>query len=108
MDPSSLPTARSRKRQARKEPVDRVLEDAVTKAVSSAQKDIQAKRLSPEGHFPLLANSMPVAVWIADTEKRRHWFNDRWFQFTGRSLEQEFGDGWKKACTRTTCSVSTR
>lgn len=41
-----------------------------------------------------IANYLPVLIWMADTEKSCYYFNDKWLLFTGRTLEQEFGNGW--------------
>src|SRR6185369_481258 len=32
--------------------------------------------------------------WIADTTRQYTWFNRPWLEFTGRALEQEYGQGW--------------
>lgn len=47
-----------------------------------------------EERFRQLADTAPVLVWISDTEKKGVFFNRRWLEFTGRTLEQELGDGW--------------
>ena len=44
--------------------------------------------------FMVMANSAPVLLWIAGTDKAYFFFNKAWLQFTGRSLEQETGNGW--------------
>ena len=49
-----------------------------------------------EERFRLMADTAPVLVWRADVEKRRDFFNRPWLEFTGRTLEQERGDGWTK------------
>ena len=47
-----------------------------------------------EGLFRLVADRLPLLVWIADSDKRCTYFNKPWLDFTGRSLESEIGDGW--------------
>ncbi|MFC3199709.1 PAS domain S-box protein [Parapedobacter deserti] len=42
----------------------------------------------------ITADAAPVLMWGASADKRRYVFNASWFHFTGRSLEQEQGDGW--------------
>lgn len=52
---------------------------------------------SPPGRadaFRLLAERAPAMAWRAGPDGRRDWFNEAWLAFTGRSLEQEAGEGW--------------
>ena len=42
----------------------------------------------------LVADSVPLLVWISGTDKRCTYFNKHWLDFTGRPLETEIGDGW--------------
>jgi PAS domain S-box-containing protein len=35
-----------------------------------------------------------VLIWISDADKTCIWFNSRWLDFTGRTIEQERGYGW--------------
>ncbi|GEP44677.1 hybrid sensor histidine kinase/response regulator [Brevifollis gellanilyticus] len=53
----------------------------------------QAMRQSDE-HFRTIANAAPLLIWLASTDKLCYFFNKGWLDFTGRSLEQEVGNGW--------------
>ncbi len=47
-----------------------------------------------ELHFRTLANSGQALVWTAGLDKGCDYFNEPWLAFTGRTLEQELGQGW--------------
>jgi len=47
-----------------------------------------------ELRFRTTANAAPVLIWMSGPDKRCTWFNQRWLDFVGRSMEQELGDGW--------------
>ncbi len=47
-----------------------------------------------EKRFRNVANSAPVFIWMAGSDKQRYFFNTAWMDFTGRSPGQEKGDGW--------------
>ncbi|HEV2602220.1 MAG TPA: histidine kinase dimerization/phosphoacceptor domain -containing protein [Microvirga sp.] len=49
---------------------------------------------STETEFRILADNAPVMIWRAGPDKLCDWFNKPWLDFTGRSLEQELGNGW--------------
>lgn len=46
-----------------------------------------------EQRFRLMADHAPVLVWISGTEKQCTWVNRPWLEFTGRTMEQELGQG---------------
>ena len=52
------------------------------------------ERRESEASFRLLADTAPVMVWRTDTDLLCDFFNKPWLEFTGRSLEQELGNGW--------------
>jgi PAS domain S-box-containing protein len=47
-----------------------------------------------ERRFRLVANAAPVMIWMAGTDKLCIYCNKPWLEFTGRSIEQELGNGW--------------
>jgi PAS domain S-box-containing protein len=47
-----------------------------------------------EGRFRLVANKAPVLIWMSGTDKLCTFFNQCWLDFTGRTMEQELGEGW--------------
>jgi PAS domain S-box-containing protein len=44
--------------------------------------------------FRTLADSAPVLIWSSDSTGLCTYFNRRWLQFTGRTLEESLGEGW--------------
>lgn len=47
-----------------------------------------------ESRFRVLADNAPVLIWIAGVDKQCYQLNKVWLNFTGRTLEQEQGNGW--------------
>jgi len=41
-----------------------------------------------------LVEQTPVMIWRSDRSKQCDYFNHVWLDFTGRTVEQELGDGW--------------
>lgn len=41
-----------------------------------------------------ILEEFPALIWRANTEKLCDYFNTTWLQFTGRTMEQEYGYGW--------------
>lgn len=44
--------------------------------------------------YRILTERAPILIWRAGTDTLCNYFNERWLEFTGRSLEQERGNGW--------------
>jgi PAS domain S-box-containing protein len=49
-----------------------------------------------ESRFRTLANNIPQLAWMADEKGSIFWYNDRWFEYTGTTLEEMAGWGWQK------------
>lgn len=47
-----------------------------------------------DASFRLLADALPQLVWLAQADGRPAWFNQRWIDYSGRSLESSLADGW--------------
>ncbi|QIR41086.1 PAS domain S-box protein [Tolypothrix sp. PCC 7910] len=58
------------------------------------RKQAEAILKESEERFRQIADSSPVLMWISGTDKLCHYFNRSWLEFTGRTLEQELGNGW--------------
>ncbi len=49
-----------------------------------------------EERFRTLADNIAQFAWIADEKGWIFWYNQRWFNYTGTTLEQMQGWGWQK------------
>lgn len=49
-----------------------------------------------EQEFRTLAEAMPQIVWITRPDGWNIYFNQRWVDYTGMTLEESYGDGWNK------------
>src|SRR5688500_16218260 len=47
-----------------------------------------------EQRFRVMADAAPVLLWVTDETGAGIYFNQGWLDYTGRSLEQEMGEGW--------------
>lgn len=69
-----------------------------------------------ELHFRTLADSGQALIWASGLDKECNYFNNVWLEFTGRTLEQETGNGWldgvhpddMKSCIKTYCEAFDR
>jgi PAS domain S-box-containing protein len=48
-----------------------------------------------EQRLRALANTIPQLAWIADADGTIHWYNDRWYDYTGTTPEQMQEHGWQ-------------
>jgi PAS domain S-box-containing protein len=67
---------------------------AVTRDVT-AQKEANEKLRRSEEELRTLANSIPQLAWMANPEGHIFWYNHGWYEYTGTTLEQMEGWGWK-------------
>src|SRR6204780_2073179 len=63
----------------------------------SARESAEEALREGEERFRNLANNMPQLAWMADEKGSIFWYNDRWFEYTGSTLQEMSGWGWRKA-----------
>jgi PAS domain S-box-containing protein len=69
-----------------------------------------------EGRFRTMADAIPQLAWIANADGYIHWYNRRWYEYTGTTPEEMEGWGWQsvhdpeqlpKVLERWTASIAT-
>jgi PAS domain S-box-containing protein len=69
--------------------------DVIHAAALARQLQASAAGLrESEERFRIVADAAPVLIWMSGMDKLCTFFNKAWLEFTGRSLEQELGNGW--------------
>jgi PAS domain S-box-containing protein len=61
------------------------------------ERDVAEERRVSEDRYRQLADAMPQIVWAADREGRATYYNRRWYEYTGQTVELAGEAGWKLA-----------
>lgn len=59
------------------------------------RKAVLARLEESERHFRLMADNIAQLAWIADSTGWITWYNERWFDYTGTTISEMQGWGWK-------------
>jgi PAS domain S-box-containing protein len=59
------------------------------------RKRTEAALQASERQFHTLADSIPQLVWMADADGRVFWFNNRWYEYTGRPAGEGTSGDWQ-------------
>lgn len=57
--------------------------------------DLRRELRESQRQFEALAQNIPQLAWMADSKGWIYWYNQRWYDYTGTTLEQMQGWGWK-------------
>ncbi|WP_242929051.1 PAS domain S-box protein [Pontibacter vulgaris] len=68
---------------------------AVTRDITKRKEAELALRESEE-KFRVFANNIENLAWMADPEGSIFWYNERWYEYTGTTLDEMLGWGWDK------------
>ena len=58
------------------------------------RKRAEAALRASERQFHTLAHSIPQLVWMADAKGTIYWFNNHWYEYTGRPAGEVNAHGW--------------
>jgi PAS domain S-box-containing protein len=69
--------------------------DRTTVVVTALDRAPVAQQLQEsEQRFRIMADFAPVLLWMSGTDGLCYFFNKVWLEFTGRTMEEERGNGW--------------
>ncbi len=71
-----------------------VLDLSEQQAALRERKQADAALRESEARFRHMTDTAPTMVWMSGTDKLCNYFNKFWLDFTGRTIEQELGNGW--------------
>jgi PAS domain S-box-containing protein len=65
----------------------------------TARRAVENELRESESRFRRMADSAPVMIWMDGPDRRSEYYNRRWLDFTGRTLEEEIADSYAAGVT---------
>ena len=73
-----------------------VLDGILVHAVEVTEQVMARREVeSREEQFRILADSIPQMAWMANPKGDIFWYNRRWYEYTGTTIEEMAGWGWQ-------------
>lgn len=69
----------------------------IFKDVTDFTNTINKQQKENENQFKDIANMVPQMIWRTDPAGHHDYYSDRWYQYTGLSVEESSGEGWANA-----------
>jgi len=78
------------------EELEQKVEERTHELKNEIKERIKAEEqlVSARDHYLSILAEAPALIWRANTDAQCDWFNTTWLSFTGRTMEQEYGNGW--------------
>ena len=70
--------------------------EALNRELESRVEERTRQLRESENQFRMLANSIPQLAWMANPDGKIFWYNDRWYEYTGVSMDDLESSGWRK------------
>lgn len=67
----------------------------ILKDVTEYMDKIEQQKQFSALQFEQIANMMPQMVWTTTPDGLHDWFSQRWYDYTGLSVDESIGEGWR-------------
>ncbi|TGO25967.1 hypothetical protein BPAE_0069g00390 [Botrytis paeoniae] len=63
--------------------------------ITAVTQQIAEIKEADEQRFQIICDSMPQLIWTTTPDGMHDWFSQRWYDYTGLTVEESLGEGWK-------------